>query len=148
MQTSVLVVGGGVVGLSSAVFLAKHGVDCTVVERHPDLLIHPRARGLTPRTMEIFRQVDLEADILEAAYAGANFVWTPVQATTLSDEYTSPDEPHEDDGADSSPCAFGPIDQDKLEKLVRGRAGELGAELRFATELAALSQQERGVTAL
>jgi putative polyketide hydroxylase len=75
MHTSVLVVGGGVVGLSSALFLARHGVDCTLVERHTDLLIHPRARGLTPRTMEIFRQVDLEAEILDAAYAGAGFAW-------------------------------------------------------------------------
>jgi putative polyketide hydroxylase len=147
MQTSVLVVGGGVVGLSSALFLARHGVDCVLVERHPDLLIHPRARGLTPRTMEIFRQVDLERQILESAYAGAGFAWTPVQATTLRDEHRTPDEPQEDDGADASPCAFGPIDQDRLEVLVRARARELGADLRFDTELSGLVQTDRGVTA-
>ena len=44
-RTSVLVVGGGLTGLSSAVFLAWHGVPCIVVERHPDLLIHPRLYG-------------------------------------------------------------------------------------------------------
>jgi putative polyketide hydroxylase len=45
-RTPVLVVGGGVVGLTAATFLAQHGVDCVLVERHPDLLLHPRARGL------------------------------------------------------------------------------------------------------
>jgi putative polyketide hydroxylase len=148
MHTSVLIVGGGVVGLSTALFLANHGVDCTLVERHPDLLIHPRARGLTPRTMEIFRQVDLEEDILHAAYADTGFAWTPVQATTLSGEYTTPEEPQEDDGADASPSSFGPIDQDKLEALVHDRALKLGADLRFSTEFTSLTQHDGGVTAV
>ncbi|HEY9378316.1 MAG TPA: FAD-dependent oxidoreductase, partial [Jiangellaceae bacterium] len=147
MRTSVLVVGGGVVGLTSALFLAKHGVACTLVERHPDLLIHPRSRGLSPRTMEVYRQASLEKPILDAAYGGAGFRWTPVQANTLSDDdYVSPNEPHEDDGSAASPCSFGPIDQDKLEILVRDRARELGADLRFHTELTSFAQDNDGVT--
>ena len=38
----------GLTGLSTALFLAWHGVKPLLVERHPDLLIHPRARGFTP----------------------------------------------------------------------------------------------------
>jgi putative polyketide hydroxylase len=130
MRTPVLVVGGGVVGLTTALFAARHGVPCTLVERHPDLLLHPRSRGLTPRTMEVYRQVGLEQPILDAAYAGPGFTWQPVQATTLSDaEYGFPDEPAEDDGSSASPCGFGPIDQDKLEHLLRDKARWLGAEL-------------------
>ncbi|MEV0616743.1 FAD-dependent oxidoreductase [Nonomuraea sp. NPDC050404] len=145
---SVLIVGGGIAGLSTALFLSHHGVPCTVVERHPDLLIHPRARGLTSRTMELYRQAGLERAILGAAYAGSDFTWIPVQADTLNDdEYTSPDEPQEDDGSGASPCGFGPIDQDKLEIIVRDRARELGADLRFNTELRDFEQDENGVTA-
>ena len=148
MRTSILVVGGGVVGLTSAMFLAKHGVACVLVERHPDLLIHPRSRGLTPRTMEVFRQAGLEQTILDAAYGGAGFAWVPVQANTLNDEdYISPDEPQEDDGSATSPCGFGPIDQDRLEILVRDRARVLGAELRFYTELTSFAQDDDLVTA-
>ncbi len=147
MRTSVLVVGGGVVGLTSAAFLAKHGVSCVLVERHPDLLIHPRARGLSPRSMEIYRQLGLIDRIKEAAYGGQGFAWVPVQADTLSSEYTSPDEPDEDDGRSASPEGFGPIDQDKLEVIVRERAAELGAHLRFHTELTSFTQDENGVTA-
>ena len=79
-RTPVLVVGGGVVGLTTALFLANHGRSCVLVERHPDLLVHPRSRGLTPRTMEVYRQAGLEQAILEAAYAGPGFAWEPVKA--------------------------------------------------------------------
>jgi putative polyketide hydroxylase len=44
-------------------FLAAHSVPNVVVERHPDLLIHPRLRGINPRTVELFHQVGLEPAI-------------------------------------------------------------------------------------
>jgi putative polyketide hydroxylase len=147
MHTPVLIVGGGVVGLSTAAFLAHHGVKCVLVERHPDLLVHPRARGLTPRTMELYRQIGLEPAILERAYAGKDFVWRPIRADTLSGEYTDPDEPMEDDGSGSSPCTFGPIDQDKLEAILRDRATASSATLRFDTQLTAFRQDDATVTA-
>ena len=145
--TPVLIVGAGPSGLSSALFLARHGVSCQLVERHPDLLIHPRARGLTPRTMEVYRQAGVEPAILAAAYAGPGFAWVPVRARTLNDEYSAPDEPQEDDGAGASPCSFGPIDQDKLEVVLRDAARRLGADIRFASELTSFEHDQDGVTA-
>lgn len=124
----VLIAGGGITGLTSALFLAKHAVPCVLVEKHHDLLIHPRARGLAPRSMEIYRQAGLEQAILDTASAG-------------------PVEPDEDDGSGASPCGFGPIDQNRLEALVRDRAVALGAELRFGTELTAYEQSSSGVIA-
>src|SRR5919198_750550 len=148
VECPVLIAGGGVAGLSSATFLASHGVRAVLVERHPALLTHPRARGLTARTMEVYRQVGLEQPILRAAYAGPEFTWTPVITDTLADEtYTLPDEPFEDDGSGLSPSPFGPIDQDKLEVLIRDKARELGADLRFNTELKSFEQDDDGVTA-
>ncbi|WP_020579829.1 FAD-dependent monooxygenase [Actinopolymorpha alba] len=148
-HTPVLVVGGSLTGLSSAVFLAWHGVPCVVVERHPDLLMHPRLRGIGPRTIEAFRQVGLESAIQAASYGGTDFRWEPIRAETLADaEYAGL--PEEGDGEDltaASPCGFGPIDQDRLEVVLRARATELGADLRFATELTAFEQGADGVTA-
>src|SRR5262245_61194216 len=147
-QTPLLVVGGGVVGLTTALFAAQHDLPCVLVERHPGLLLHPRSRGLTPRTMEVYRQARLEQPILDAAFAGPGFTYQPVQANTLADaEYRIPDEPAEDDGSGASPCGFGPIDQDKLEHLVRDKARALGAELRFHTELTSFTQDDDKVTA-
>jgi putative polyketide hydroxylase len=150
-RTPVLIVGGGLVGLSAAVFLAWHDVACLLVERHPDLLIHPRARGFTPRTVELYRQVGLERAIRAAGYAsGDSFEWVAVRAETLaSEEYTPAEEQDSGDGfGNASPSSFAPIDQDKLEILLRDRVEELGADVRFSTELTSFEQDDAGVTAV
>ena len=148
-RTSVLVVGGGLTGLSSAVFLAWHGVPCIVVERHPDLLIHPRLRTVLPRTVELFRQVGLEPAIQAATCTdGGRSAWAPVRAETLaSEDYAAIEEGSEDGSlAGASPSPFAAIDQDELELLLRDRARELGAEVRFSTELTSFEQHADGST--
>src|SRR5215216_3700186 len=149
-ETPVLVVGGALTGLSGAVFLGAHGVPCVVVERHPDLLIHPRLRGINPRTVELFRQVGLEPAIQAASYvSGEQYAWVPIRAETLADEeYAGIDEEEADASDSASPSAFGPIDQDKLEILLRDRARELGADVRFSTELKSFEQDDTGITAV
>ncbi|GAA4482640.1 FAD-dependent oxidoreductase [Actinoallomurus oryzae] len=143
----VLIVGGALTGLSAAVFLAWHGVPCVLVERHPDLLIHPRLRGVNPRTMELLRQVGLESAVKKAGFTSRD--WSPVIARTLADEeYVRPDEPDTGFDPDASPCSYEAIDQDRLEILLRARAEELGADIRFSTELSDLSQDADGVTAV
>ena len=149
-RTSVLVVGGSLTGLSSAVFLAWHGVPVTLVERHPDLLMHPRLRGLSPRTVEAYRQVGLEEAIRGESYAKSEaFAWVPVRAETLADEdyVKTAEEEGDANPVGSSPCGFGPIDQDRLEALLRTRARELGADVRFSTELTSFDQDGEGVQA-
>jgi putative polyketide hydroxylase len=149
-RTSVLVVGGALTGLSSAVFLGVHGVRALLVERHPDLLIHPRLRGLTPRAVEAFRQVGLEPAIRDASFAtDEGYTWVPVRADTLAGEHTLAEESDEgEEAGDASPAAFAPIDQDKLEVLLRAKATELGADVRFSTELVSFQPDDDGVTAL
>src|SRR4051794_7697860 len=71
-EARVLIVGGGTVGLSAAVFLARRGVPALVVERHPSLSIHPRAIGAGVRSMELFRGIGLETALREAAAPLAN----------------------------------------------------------------------------
>lgn len=56
----VAIVGGGPVGLFTALLLARSGVECVVLERHPHILNHPKAMSLTGRTMQIFRSQGLE----------------------------------------------------------------------------------------
>lgn len=143
-RTSVLVVGGALTGLSSAVFLAWHGVPCLVVERHPGLLIHPRLRGITPRTVEVYRQVGLEPAIRSASFAGdGDYRWVTARAETLASPEYAPTEEEGEGAGVASPCGSAPIDQDKLEVLLRARAEELGAEVRFSTELTASTAPAR-----
>src|ERR687885_355399 len=150
-QTPVLIVGGGVTGLSTALFLAQQGLSPLLVERHPALLIHPRARGFTPRTVELYRQVGLEPAIRAAGFAsGEQFEWVVVRAETLASEEYTPAEEQSDGGGfgNASPSPFAPIDQDKLEVLLRDKAKELGADVRFSTELTSFKQDDDGVTAV
>jgi 2-polyprenyl-6-methoxyphenol hydroxylase-like FAD-dependent oxidoreductase len=59
-RTPVLIVGGGTVGLSTALFLAHHGVRALVVESQHGPSIHPRATGVGQRTVEFLREVGIQ----------------------------------------------------------------------------------------
>jgi 2-polyprenyl-6-methoxyphenol hydroxylase-like FAD-dependent oxidoreductase len=121
-----------------------------LVERHPDLLSHPRQRSLSVRTLELYRQVGLH-DRIQAArldFAGpADYV--AVRAQTLASVEYEPVQQQGNAGhaAASSPCVGTPIDQDRVEALLRERALELGAELRFGSELCDFSQDDKAIYA-
>src|ERR1700761_4775758 len=66
IRTSVLIVGGGLAGLTTAVMLAWRGVRPLLVERHADTSKNPRARGVNFRTMELLRVAGLEPDLAAA----------------------------------------------------------------------------------
>ncbi|MEZ4454205.1 MAG: FAD-dependent monooxygenase [Nannocystaceae bacterium] len=147
----VLVVGGSLVGLSSALFLATRGVSTLLVEPHLGSHPHPRAVGYTARTMELFRAVGVVDRIPEApasfrlrrcrveSLAGAwhdETPWTPEAAARPSDP-----------GLEPSPHRGAAIAQDRLEPLLRGEARARGAELRLGAELLRFTQDADGVTA-
>ena len=149
-EVQVLVVGGAVTGLSTAAFLARHGVSTLVVERHPDTLSHPRSRGINPRTVEVYRQAGLESRIWDEASLATDFSKLQmIRARTLAAEehFAGPtDSP--DPSGEVSPCEWAPIDQDRLEHVLRAHAVGLGAQLAFSTELVSFSQDDSGVTAV
>jgi len=140
-RAGVLVVGGGLTGLSAAAFLAHHGVPCVLVERHPDVLSHPRQRSVPPRTMELYRQLGIEARIRAAR---SDFVgvadYVVIRAPTLASPAYARVDKHDTTGNGAaaaliSPCTGAPVDQDRVERILRDRATELGAQIRFGTEL-------------
>ena len=55
LDTAVIVVGAGPVGLGAALELARFGVPTALVERHRSTSWHPKTRNLNTRTMEIAR---------------------------------------------------------------------------------------------
>src|SRR5258708_26104327 len=64
-RTSVLIVGGGPVGLAMGLLLDRFGIDAVIVEKSPTTTDHPKSRGCWVRTMEIFRQWGIEQKIRE-----------------------------------------------------------------------------------
>src|SRR5258707_457132 len=65
-RVRVLVVGAGLAGGSTAMFLADRGIDVLVVERHPGTALHPKAAGQHPRTMELLRTAGVADRVLAA----------------------------------------------------------------------------------
>ncbi|WP_157367698.1 FAD-dependent oxidoreductase [Alloactinosynnema sp. L-07] len=147
-KTSVLVVGGGVVGLSSALFLANAGVAVTLVERHPGTSIHPRAWGWYERTLEIFRAAGVEKQVLEAAKGFADHRINGKVVSLLGTEIGRQILPDADDLRAITPCKHVSLGQDRMEPIVRAAAASAGAELLFNTGLIDLTQSADGVDAI
>lgn len=54
-DTDILICGGGPVGLTTSIALSRLGVRNMVLEKHPGTTIHPKARNLTVRTVEMMK---------------------------------------------------------------------------------------------
>ena len=67
IETPVLIVGGGPVGLALAGELGWRGVDCTLLETRTEPTQHPKATLLGARSMEYFRRWGITDQIYEAA---------------------------------------------------------------------------------
>src|SRR5579875_183298 len=66
-QAEVLIAGGGLVGLTMALLLRRHGVGVTLVEKRAATSPQPKARRFHMRSMEIFRELGLAGLVHEAA---------------------------------------------------------------------------------
>ena len=53
-----VIVGGGPVGLSAALFLKKINKDFILLEKNPNFSTHPSAHYLNMRTMEVFSEIE------------------------------------------------------------------------------------------
>ena len=60
-ETDVLVVCAGPAGLTASALLARSGVDAITVTKYPSTANSPRARITTQRTVEVFRDLGIEA---------------------------------------------------------------------------------------
>jgi len=155
-RVPVLVLGGGVVGLSAALLLHHHGVGSLLVERHPGTSIHPRSRGINARSGEIFRQLGL-FEAIKAAGAELQPAFGIFSGSTFAEALgpvprRSPDAPEARLGIGAGTEALTPTPaarctQDVLEPLLRAKALERGGDLRFNTLLESFTQDDDGVTA-
>ncbi len=147
-EAPVLIIGGSLVGLTASVLLGSHGVRHILIERHRGTAIHPRAAAFHQRTLEIFRSVGLQEAVEQAAERefvqnGAIMAVDRLAGKELAWFYRDVN-----DGVEHlSPARRIFITQIGLEPVLRARAVELGADLRYATELAGFSQDEHGVVA-
>ncbi|MDM0021795.1 FAD-dependent monooxygenase [Variovorax saccharolyticus] len=68
LRTSVLVVGGGPVGLGMAIELSWRGIDSILIEQGDGTIEHPRTGLMAVRTMELLRRWGLAQRIRESGF--------------------------------------------------------------------------------
>ena len=145
----VLIVGGSLVGMSTALLLAHHGIRSMAVEHHRGTAIHPRAAQITQRTMEIFREVGIEQIVRRTS--GEQFVQDGaiMAVETLAGREIGYFIANLNEGVrDVSPTERVFISQSLLEPLLEARAEDLGATLRFGADVISFEQDADGVSAV
>ncbi|WP_329413335.1 FAD-dependent oxidoreductase [Nocardia vinacea] len=153
LHTKVLIVGGGSVGLFTALLLARHGVAALVVEAQREPSVHPRATGLGPRTLEYLREagvidavdavaVDMSTGNLgklsAVTLASANLAGLPDATLARSHQRSDP----------VTPAAIrGTCPQHRLDSVLLPAATRGGATVRYGMRLLSFEQDADGVTA-
>src|SRR5215510_4848710 len=145
-RTSVLIVGGSLNGLTAALLIARRGVPCLVVERHPGTSIQYKFRGISPRSMEIYRSAGIEADIRARDLIDDRSAYV-ARVKNLADAEVSWQGIPWSDTSDVGPTAAATCDQDQLEPILRAHAERHGADVRFNTELIDFGQHRDDVVA-
>ena len=153
VRIPVLIVGCGIVGLSASLFLSHHGIAAMVVERHSGTSIHPRARSINARSMELYRGLGLEHRVREA---GASMLATGGIFEGASLKEVIEARPRSE-GPRKLPLAgliarISPVNgtfvtQDMIEPVLADVARERKVDLRFDTECVDFEQRDDQIVA-
>ena len=143
-----VIAGGGLVGLSTAMFLARHGVASVAIERLREGSPLPRAAHFHVRTLELFRAAGIEEAVKEQSAReflpeGAIVAMDSLAGRKLADII-----PSINIGVDDtlSPCRRLFVTQPGLEPILRRQAHAAGAEVLEGHEVVGVEQDGAGVT--
>lgn len=148
IRTSVVVLGGSLVGLSASLFLSHFGVPHILLEKHSGSAAHPRAMGFTETAMEHYRMVGLGDAIAQVPrdFRLKRIGVESLAGKWLDEQLWTPSEHASSDDVILSPCTGAAIAQDKLEPILRENAAKRGADLRFSHTLLDFEEHSDGVT--
>jgi 2-polyprenyl-6-methoxyphenol hydroxylase-like FAD-dependent oxidoreductase len=143
----VLIAGGGLVGLSTAMFLAQHGISSLAVERLRTGSQLPRAAFFHMRTLEMFRTAGIEDEVRQQSLKEFEPEGALIIMDTLSGKKLADIIPSLNEGVDAlSPCRRLFVTQPGLEPILRRRAEQAGAKVLDGHDVVDLQQDATGVT--
>jgi putative polyketide hydroxylase len=149
-RVPVLIVGAGGAGLSLSLLLHQQGIASVLVERRPDISWYPRARNLNFRTLEVFRGLGLEPQVIAAGSHVSRLFRKETLASPDQEEFPAVDQAvhivdHPEFLTPEPVMWYCP--QSRLEPLLLAAARRRGIDVRYGTELASFTQDGHGVTA-
>ncbi len=140
-DAEVLIVGAGPTGLVLALWLTKMGVRVRIVDRTSQPGTTSRALAVHARTLELYRQLDLDGPIVEKGYtvAGARLWLGGKEAARV---------PFEKIVSDLTPYGFLHIfPQDEHERLLIDRLEKLGVRIERPVELLEYTERAESIEA-
>ncbi|HEY1486138.1 MAG TPA: FAD-dependent monooxygenase [Micromonosporaceae bacterium] len=151
LSTDVLVIGSGPAGAASALFLATYGVKHLVITKYRWTANTPRSHITNQRTVEIFRDMGIEPDILAQGtphhLMGDTVFCTSLAGDEIGRVRTWGTHPaREADYTLASPSQNCDLPQTLLEPILIGHAASRGSRIRFDTEYVGMVQDDDGVT--
>ena len=134
----VLVVGAGPAGLTMGSELRRHGVDCRVIDRLVDPPQYAKAVGIQPRTLEVWEDMGLVREILDAGIEMRGQIAFVNGEEVARLELSLPPE---------VPYAFMGLPQYETERILAEHLERLGGRVERGVALEGIAQDEDGVTA-
>ncbi len=141
LDSDIAIVGGGPVGATTGLLLAKRGFRVSLFEQRIDVYDLPRAVGMDAEIQRVFQNAGLYDEIqrLTTPIAGAEFV------NAAGERIIG----HEVPVDKIYPLGHHPnvmFHQPWLEAMIRTAASEAGVDLQLGTEVVAVTQDAAGVT--
>ena len=148
-EAPVLIAGGGLIGLTTAMFLAQHGIRSILIEKMPHTSPLPRAAHFHLRTIELFRAAGIEDEVRKQSESdfipeGALIAMDSLSGRKIADIIPSLNADVDDA---LTPCRRMFVNQPSLERVLRRRAEEVGATVRPGSELVGFDEDATGITA-
>ena len=156
MDTQVLIVGAGPVGLILALDLGRRGIRTTIIEQKPKPAFLPKMERCNARTMEMFRRMGIVADVRAAGLPedvpmDVFIVLSLTQPPLVRHGYPSVKQARQDDRATNdgmAPCEpYQLISQYTLEPLLKSLLDKQPNVTQFwGTEFLSQEQDGHGVS--
>lgn len=141
-RTSVMIVGGGPVGLAMGLLLDRFGIDAIIVEKSPTTTDHPKSRGCWVRTMEIFRQWGIEQAIRDRGLQDKSDMFVQVESIAGREISRSRPEPN----LGQTPAWKSLVAQDAVEEEIYKVIEHSNlVQVHFSTEFVGFEEVEDGV---
>ncbi|QBD80431.1 3-(3-hydroxyphenyl)propionate hydroxylase [Ktedonosporobacter rubrisoli] len=144
-STDVLIVGAGPVGLTLANDLVRRNIPCRIIDQRRAYHNEIRAKGLTPRTLEVFEDLDILKQI--HARGSRNRPFRFYEHARLVSELDPASDPNNQPTPDAPYRGTFMISQVQTEAVLREHLSEQGLQVESGSKLVKVSQNAASVTA-